>query len=248
MPERVQNLCPTPAHGEDALTARISTLLFLVLVLVLVLALQPGAGAYAQELGLQAKADELYHNGHWERAYFIYVNDLAAIGDKYSQYMAGYMCLHGKGVELDKIKASAWYRLAAERGSREFVKVRDELLESMSEEQKVASDAEFLSLRQRYSDLALILRQLKRERRAASERPTGSRLSGDSSSILIVSPYGGTTTRSDLKRRQEESIQSWLNHIGKMLDIEPPPADMDDSEFDRLEQQIKDYLQVIDDR
>jgi hypothetical protein len=226
------------------LTARISTLLFLVLVM----ALQSGAGVYARELGLQAKADELYHNGHWERAYFIYVNDLAAIGDKYSQYMAGYMCLHGKGVERDKIKASAWYRLAAERGSREFVKVRDELLESMSEEQKVASDAEFLSLRQRYGDLALILRQLERERRAASERPTGSRLSGDSSSVLIVSPYGNTTTRSDLKRRQEASIQSWLNHIGKLLDIEPPAADMSDADFERLARQVEDHLQRINDR
>jgi hypothetical protein len=216
--------------------------------LVLVLALLPVAADCAEVLGLQTKADELYHDGHWERAYFIYVNDLAAIGDKYSQYMAGYMCLHGKGVERDKVKASAWYRLAAERGSRQFVRVRDELLGSMSEEQKVASDAEFLSLRKRYSDLALILRELERERRAASERPTGSRLSGDSSSILIVKPFSGTTTRGDLKRRQEARIQGWLNHIGKLLDIEPPAADMSDAEFDRLEQQVRHHLQVIDDR
>jgi hypothetical protein len=217
-------------------------------ILVLTLALLPGVAVCAEELRLQSKADELYHDGHWERAYFIYVNDLAAIGDKYSQYMAGYMCLHGRGVERDPIKASAWYRLAAERGSSEFVEVRDELLESLGDEEKAASDAVYLSLRKRYSDLALILRELERERRAAGEKPTGSRLSGDSSSILIVNPGSGTTTRSDLKRRQEASIQAWLNHIGDLLDIEPPVADMNDAEFDRLVQQVEDHLQVVNDR
>lgn len=218
------------------------------LILILVLAVSATTPAHAQHRGLQAKADELYHQGHWERAYFIYVNDLAAVGDKYSQYMAGYMCLHGKGVERDAVQASAWYRLAAERGSREFVKVRDELLETLSEEQKAASDAAFLSLRQRYSDLALILRQLEKEREEAKESPTGSRLSGSSSSVLIVDPHAGTITRDDMKRRQEARIQSWLDSIAEMLDIEPPPPDMNEAEYDRLVQQVKDHLQRINDR
>ena len=162
--------------------------------------------------------------------------------------MAGYMRLHGKGVERDLIEASAWYRLAAERGSRQFVKVRDELLESMTEEQRVASDAAFLSLRQRYSDLALMLRQLEKERRVAKERPTGSRLSGDSSSVLVVDPYTGTTTRSQLKRRQEARIQAQLNFITGKLGIEPVEPEISDAEFDRLVQQVRDYLQVVNDR
>lgn len=218
-------------------------------ILVLVLALLPGATVCAEVLRLQSKADELYHDGHWERAYFIYVNDLAAIGDKYSQYMAGYMCLHGRGVERDPIKASAWYRLAAERGSREFVEVRDELLESLNDEQKVASDAAFLSLRQRYSDVALLLRQLEKERREAKETPTGSRLSGgDPSAILVVGPYTSTTSLSELKRRQERRIETMIRHIAETLEIEPPAADMNDAEFNRLAQQVEDYLQRIDDR
>lgn len=242
--EGVQTQSKVPSRGVVRLTVRIFTVLFLVPVLFLI----PGSDVRAEDRGLQAKADELYHDGHWERAYFIYVNDLGAIGDKYSQYMAGYMRLHGKGVERDVIEASAWYRLAAERGSREFVKVRDELLESMSEEQRVASDAAFLSLRQRYSDLALMLRQLERDRRAAKESPTGSRLSGDSSSILIVNPYTGTTTRSQLKRRQEERIQAQLDFITGKLEIDPVEAEMSDAEFDRLVQQVRDHLRVINDR
>lgn len=218
-------------------------------ILVLVLALLPGAADCAEVLRLQAKADELYHDGHWERAYFIYVNDLAAIGDKYSQYMAGYMCLHGRGVERDTIKASAWYRLAAERGGSEFVEVRDELLESMSEEEQAASDDAFLSLRQRYSDVALLLRQLEKERRTAQEKPTGSSLTGgDPSSILVVGPYMATTSLSELKRRQERRIEALIEHIADMLDIEPPAPDMSDAEFNRLVQQVDAYLQLIDDR
>ena len=222
--------------------------IFTAFFLVPALFLTPGSHSLAEDHGLQAKADELYHDGHWERAYFIYVNDLSAIGDKYSQYMAGYMRLHGKGVERDLIEASAWYRLAAERNSRQFVKVRDELLESMTEEQRVASDAAFLSLRQRYSDLALMLRQLEKERRVAKERPTGSRLSGDSSSVLVVDPYTGTTTRSQLKRRQEARIQAQLNFITGKLGIEPVEPEISDAEFDRLVQQVRDYLQVVNDR
>jgi hypothetical protein len=241
-PDVVQIGCEFPAPGEDGLIVRTFTFL------ILALALLAGVEVYAEDRGLQAKADELYHNGHWERAYFIYVNDLSAIGDKYSQYMAGYMCLHGKGVERDKVKASAWYRLAAERDSREFVKVRDELLESMSEEQRLASDAAFLSLRERYSDLALMLRQLEKERRAAKESPTGSRLSGDSSSVLIVNPYTGTTTRSDLKRRRDARMKTHLDYIADKLDIEPLEPDMSDAEFDGLVQQVEAHLQVINDR
>jgi hypothetical protein len=86
--------------------------LFIVLVLAPVSVTQAqGRGFDTSTLRLQAKADNLYRKGHWERAHFIYVNELAAKGDKYSQYMAGYMCMHGKGVERDKIRASAWYRL-----------------------------------------------------------------------------------------------------------------------------------------
>ena len=91
-----------------------------LIVLSAVLALVPISAIQAQEkepdtplLRLQAKAEDLYRKGHWERAHFIYVNELAAKGDKYSQYMAGYMCMHGKGVKRDKVRASAWYRLAA---------------------------------------------------------------------------------------------------------------------------------------
>ena len=100
--------------------------------------------------------------------------------------MAGYMCMHGKGVERDKIRASAWYRLAAERDGPEFVAIRDQTLEAMSEEERLASDALFVELRQRYSDLVLMLDSLEDERDAMNEKPTGSRLSASASSITGI--------------------------------------------------------------
>lgn len=217
-------------------------------IVLLVLVLLPGAAVCAEVLRLQAKADDLYHDGHWERAYFIYANDLAAIGDKYSQYMAGYMCLHGKGVERDRIEASAWYRLAAEGGSPEFVKVRDELLESLGDGEKALSDTAYIKLRRRFGDLALLMAQLDEDRAQLLEPPTGSRLFTDTSSILIIEPQKGTISRSEYLRRKERRMQVKLDYVADQLGIEELDPYMSDDEFSTLARQVEDYLQTIDDR
>jgi hypothetical protein len=200
-------------------------------------------------LRLQAKAEEQYRNGHWERAYFIYVNDLAAVGDKYAQYMAGYMWHHGKGKPQDPVRASAWYRMAAERGAPEFVEVRDQLLESMSESERLASDQIYITLRQTYSDLVLALAQLRKEREVLNERPTGSRLSGSSSTVTIIDPRTGVSiTRGEYVRRIETSMQRRLDYITAKIGIDTVEADMSDREFEQLVDQVNAYLQLIDDR
>jgi TPR repeat protein len=227
-----------------------------IIVLSVLLALAPasmtlaqGRGFDAPTLRLQAKADSLYRKGHWERAHFIYVNELAAAGDKYSQYMAGYMCQHGKGVERDKIRASAWYRLAAERDGPEFVAMRDQLLESMSEEERQASDAIFLQLRQKYSDLVLMLDSLEDERDAMNEKPTGSRLSASASSITVIDPQSGDmVARSEYMRRLEKRMQARLDYLADKIGSETLDADMTDQEFGDLRQRVVAYLQVVNDR
>jgi len=206
-------------------------------------------GFDAPTLRQQAKAEELYRNGHWERAYFIYVHDLAAIGDKYAQYMAGYMWHHGKGVANDPVRASAWYRLAAERDAPEFVEVRDQLLESLSETERLASDQVYITLRQTYSDLVLALAQLRKERDILAERPTGSRLSGSSSTVTIIDPRTGVTiTRGEYVRRVEASMQRRLDYITAKVGIDKVEADMSDSEFESLVDQVSAHLQLVDDR
>jgi DICT domain-containing protein len=163
--------------------------------------------------------------------------------------MAGYMCQHGKGVERDKIRASAWYRLAAERDGPEFVAMRDQLLESMSEEERQASDAIFLQLRQKYSDLVLMLDSLEDERDAMNEKPTGSRLSASASSITVIDPQSGDmVARSEYMRRLEKRMQARLDYLADKIGSETLDADMTDQEFGDLRQRVVAYLQVVNDR
>lgn len=229
---------------------RIFVLLVLLLSNAAVAERSSGARGFDEPtLRLQAKAEDLYRNGDWGRAYFIYVHDLAAIGDKYAQYMAGYMWHHGKGVSYDPVRASAWYRLAAERGAPEFVEVRDQLLESMSETERQASDQVFITLRQTYSDLVLALAQLRKEREALAERPTGSRLSGSSSTVTIIDPRTGVTiTRGEYVRRIEAGMQRRLDYITTRIGVDKVEADVSDREYESLVDQVSAYLQLIDDR
>ena len=204
----------------------------------------------APTLRMQAKAEELYRSGHWERAYFIYVNELAAVGDKYAQYMAGYMWLNGKGVPRDAVRASAWYRIAAERGSSEFVEVRDELLESMSAEQQVESDQHYIALRKKYSDLVVALGLLRKEREVLNQTVTGSRLSGSpSTTVTIINPRTGMTmSRADYLRRIRDRMRVRLDIITETIGMDEVDVDMSDREFARLAARVDEYLQVIDDR
>ncbi len=56
----------------------------------------------AKTLRVFSQAEEVYERTDYDRAFFIYRNELAPIGDKYGQYMVGFMYLTGKGVEEDR--------------------------------------------------------------------------------------------------------------------------------------------------
>ena len=242
--------CQKPARDDHDVKFRIPLLLILLLS-GLAAAVNPDqmVPKNSETLRLHEKAERLYRDGHWDRAYFIYVNELAAIGDKYAQYMAGYMSLTGKGVSQDAITASAWYRLAAERGSQEFVAVRDKLLAAMSEPDREKSDAAYLALRREYSDLVLVLRYLREEREFLKAKPPGFRLTGDLSSVTVVDPATGTkVTRSEYMRRIDSRMQSRLDFITSMLDIEDADPDMSDEAFEELAAKVDEYLEVINDR
>ena len=73
----------------------------------------PGGETDRATLRTQERVEELYVSEAYERAYFIYRNELAPKGDKYAQYMIGYMHFAGTGVPEDPAKALAWYRFAA---------------------------------------------------------------------------------------------------------------------------------------
>jgi hypothetical protein len=198
---------------------------------------------------IQAKAESLYLQGHWERAHFIFQNELAPIGDKYAQYMVGYMYLNGQGVKRDPVMASAWYRVAAERGVPEFSAVRDQLLDSMDSDELAQSDALYVELRKKYGDLVVTLDVLRKERRLRRAETTGSRLGGGASPVTVIVPRTGMAmTREEFRSRENEKTQVWLDYLSRELGIRSLGTDLTDKEFKDLEEQVDEFLEIIDDR
>jgi len=194
----------------------------------------------------QDKVEALYNAGDFERAFFIYRNELAPIGDKYAQYMVGYMYLSGMGVEEDPIRASAWYRLAAERGTPEFTAVRDQLLKSLSGADKSRSDVEYMQLRADYCDLAVLLSAVKRDLKKV-EAKTGSRIPGENNSLTIVETRSGRVRSGadyyGVIQTQLEDRLKLMQEIGGFEDMETDPEHVNLRELERM---VKEHIASFD--
>lgn len=208
----------------------------------------PNLTVDAKTLRVQDKAEEIYERTEYERAFFIYRNELVPIGDKYAQYMVGFMYLTGKGVEEDRVAGSAWYRLAAERGTKEFVAARDRLMELLDEEQTAASDRLFVELRKQYGDLVLMLQAMRREQELLRSR-TGSRVgSSDTMPMTIISADRGgtTTTGSDYYGQIERRMKARLEYIERRTNIEISDSNVGALDLDTIERQVTELLSRID--
>ena len=208
----------------------------------------PGSAVDSKTMKIQARVEELFEAGEYERALIIYKNDLAPIGDKYAQYMVGYMYLTGTGVAEDPVLASAWYRLAAERSYKEFLNERDNILKAFSDVDLLRSDALYLQLRREYSDVALILDLVKKDLDAITAR-TGSRLSGSGGSVNIVDPRTGSSVSGDqffgqVRRRVEARMKFMAKQLG-MPDLETDPDDVNIGELERI---VENFVNTINDR
>ncbi len=202
----------------------------------------------ARTLSVQRKVEELFQRGDFDRAYFIYRNELVPVGDKYAQYMVGFMHMSGMGVDEDPVVASAWYRLAAERGTPQFVGVRDMLMSDLSEEERQRSDQLFLEIRRQNSDLAILLAAIKRGLRDMTAQ-TGSRLSGGSSPLSVVEMRTSNQTRGGVNyyQRVEKKLVrdlTMLSKIGDFPELETDPVRVDINEIERL---VNDRLETLQD-
>ena len=205
-----------------------------------------GAVVDARTLRVQEKVEELFASGDYRRALFIYKNELAPIGDKYAQYMLGYMYLTGAGVEQDYVLASVWYRLAAERGKAEFVGVRDELLGALPQADVGRSDEIYRQLRKRYSDVAVIFEQVKADIRALTTR-TGSRLHDNSRSLTVVNPTQRSARPGDSYYQQTRlRFEAGLSFLGDKLDIDDLAGEPEDVNVARLRAHVEAYLERMD--
>jgi len=205
--------------------------------------------AGSKTLSVQTKVEKLFENGEFERAYFIYRNELAPLGDKYAQYMVGYMHLMGMGVREDEVRASAWYRLAAERGYPEFVAIRNQVLESFDDEGLQRSDAEYIELRQEYSDLVLTMQQLRRDFNELSSPMTGSRLPRRVSPVMIADPNKGAAVSADsYYLKAELRLRNRLDYVTDALGIERVTGQVTEKNLRELQDQVEEYVSQVDDR
>ena len=194
----------------------------------------------------QDKVDGLFDAGDFERAFFIYRNELAPIGDKYAQYMVGYMYLAGMGIEKDPIAASAWYRLSAERGTPELIAVRDELLRNMNEDERSRSDAQYFQLRRQYCDLAVLLSSVKPYLREVETR-TGSRIKGASSPITVINTGGGQTqSGSEYYGARYAKLEDRLKLMQEIGDFKDMNTDPEQVNLRDLERKVRERIESFD--
>jgi hypothetical protein len=200
-------------------------------------------------LAVQNQAEEVYERTDYKRAFFIYRNELVPIGDKYGQYMVGFMYLTGKGVAEDRVMASAWYRLAAERGTKEFMRARDQVMKTLSDEQRAESDEIFIALRKEFGDLALLTRAIREDYETLRKR-TGSRVGGDTSPVTIIdmNEANGVHSASVDYARIERQMKSRLAYIARHAEIGIIDLDSEDvasADIDAIERKVAAALSQL---
>ncbi len=208
----------------------------------------PGSAVDSKTMRIQERVEELFEQGEYLRAHFIYRNELAPIGDKYAQYMVGFMYLTGTGVDEDPVLASAWYRLAAERSYKEFINERDQILKVFTEIDLVRSDSLYLQLRREYSDVVLLLDLIDADLGSIRAR-TGSRLSGGGSPVTIVDARSGSSISGSqyfgqMRRRTTARLQFMAKQLGRP-DLNTDPDEVD---LDELRQIVREFTDTITDR
>ncbi|MFQ5548007.1 MAG: tetratricopeptide repeat protein [Woeseia sp.] len=207
----------------------------------------PGQVTDRQTLRTQERVEELFDSGAYERAFFIYRNELAPRGDKYAQYMVGYMHLTGTGVREDPVIALAWYRLAAERGEPSVAQARDSLAEALSPAQIAAANVLFADLRSKFSDRALLLKLVRRDMDILRKSLTGGSSPGAASMIVIDRRYGvdsGAHYYEMVRKRLNRRLSYLKGHV-EVVDVEGDPHA---TELVEIESEIKKLISEIDDR
>ena len=197
-------------------------------------------------LKTQQKVETLYEQQEYERAFFIYKNELAPIGDKYAQYMVGFMYLTGAGVREDPLMASAWFRLASERSYPQFVTVRDQLLASFSDVDLARSDEYYRQIRRKYSDLIILMKLIRDDFDSIGPR-TGSRLPGSSGAVTIVNPRSGKAESSkQYEVRVQERIEDRLRVLQKMIPHATIETKLDRVDLAKLQDIVDQEIENID--
>lgn len=123
----------------------------------------PGWAPSDAMVRIQEKAEAAFEAGKYRKAMWLYEKELAPIGDKYAQYMIGYMHENGLSVPRDPVRAGAWYLLAAERGHEQIVAAAESLQHSLRPAQLAAARSLAATLKETMGDKELVRRAIRRD-------------------------------------------------------------------------------------
>lgn len=206
----------------------------------------PGVSADQRTIETQNRVDELFEAGNYKRALFIYENELSPRGDKYAQYMVGYMYLNGLSVPKDTARALAWYRLSAERGDQMLVTVRDELAGVLSPGEIERSNAIFIGLLRQIGDTTLIMKLIQRDMDILKQR-TGTHIvgSGLSSPVKVIRP-SGIPEDPLFYRNVRRRLEARLGYLETKVEINDIDFETEPAEIRMFEDQVKADLASLD--
>jgi len=200
----------------------------------------PGRAPDRRTLKTQEIVDVLFEKGEYERALFIYHKELAPLGDKYAQYMVGYMHLAGKGVQRDKAAASAWFRLAAQREDPLFMRARDETWDVLDAREQTQSDKNYIGLRVECGDATLLASLVESDLQILRGRANP-----DSLSTNLVD-RGGTSRQGESDRYDYvvERIEHRMSYLTQFLASDDLILAAERDRFDQFEQQVREEVKA----
>lgn len=199
----------------------------------------PGAPLDSSTMRLRERVEEMYEERQYARALLIFEQDLAPTGDKYAQYMVGYMHLAGQSVPPDKVRALAWYRLAAERDEPLFLQARDELLQTMSAAEIERSNAMFAEIWNRLGDSRLLLELIREDMEILNER-TGSRLpGGDARPLTVINVRRGSAGSDHFYQQVRKRVQLRLDYLETEVEISDIAMESDRDDIQAMEQDFR---------
>lgn len=206
----------------------------------------PGESADQRTLEIQKRVDELFAAGEFKRALFIYEKELAPRGDKYAQYMVGFMLFNGQGAAQDPVSALAWYRLAAEREHEVLEQARNELAAAMTEDQIEASNRLFVNLLKEMGDTTLLMKLIQRDMNTLKNR-TGTRITASNlSGPIVVYKRTGEMEDPNYYRNVRRRLEARLNYLETKVEISDIPRATDYDEIRDFEEQIKADLIALE--
>jgi TPR repeat protein len=201
----------------------------------------PGVPPDKRLLNAQEKADQLYQKGDYNRALVVYRDDLARGGDKFAQYMVGYMYLAGQAVAQNAITATAWYRLAAERGEESFVQARDTLMDGLNDAQRLECDEKYVELREEFGDIVIVSSLIRDDLQELS--PLISTEAAINTDLMQRSQYGGNDK---LFNQIRVNVNTRLAYLLKISNSDPSITEQELEKISRLHNQVQHDMAALD--